>query len=132
MKRSFLLVTSVVIGCLCGCSKLEVQPSDSDLVFNDLASVWDEAMPLGNASIGELVWQKGDNLRLSLDRIDLWDLRPVEVFNGEEYSFEWVKEHVRNNDFDPVIEFFDKKGYSPAPSKIPGAALEVYFQVGSR
>lgn len=125
MKRSFLLVTSVVIGCLCGCSKLEVQPSDSDLVFNDLASVWDEAMPLGNASIGELVWQKGDNLRLSLDRIDLWDLRPVEVFNGEEYSFEWVKEHVRNNDFDPVIEFFDKKGYSPAPSKIPGAALEV-------
>ena len=125
MKRSFLLVTSVVIGCLCGCSKLEVQPSESDLVFNDLASVWDEAMPLGNASVGELVWQKGDNLRLSLDRIDLWDLRPVEVFNGEEYSFEWVKEHVRNNDFDPVIEFFDKKGYSPAPSKIPGAALEV-------
>lgn len=125
MKRSFLLVTSVVIGCLCGCSKLEVQPSESDLVFNDLASVWDEAMPLGNASVGELVWQKGDNLRLSLDRIDLWDLRPVEVFNGEEYSFEWVKEHVRNNDFDPVIEFFDKKGYSPAPSKIPGAAIEV-------
>lgn len=125
MKKSFLLVTSVVIGCLCGCAKLDVQSSESDLVFNDLASVWDEAMPLGNASIGELVWQKGDNLRLSLDRIDLWDLRPVEVFNGEEYSFEWVKEHVRNNDFDPVIDFFDKKGYSPAPSKIPGAALEV-------
>ena len=108
-----------------GCCYVEPNPSDSDLVFNDLATVWDEAMPLGNASVGELVWQKEGNLRLSLDRIDLWDLRPVEVFQEEEYSFEWVKEHVRNKDFDPVIEFFDKKGYTPAPSKIPGAALEV-------
>lgn len=108
-----------------GCSFIETEPSDSDLIFSDLASVWDEAAPLGNATVGELVWQKGDNLRFSLDRIDLWDMRPIEVFQEDEYSFEWVKEHVRNNDFDPVIEFFDKKGYTPAPSKIPGAALEV-------
>ena len=101
------MVTSVVIGCLCGCSKLEVQPSESDLVFNDLASVWDEAMPLGNASVGELVWQKGDNLRLSLDRIDLWDLRPVDVFNGEEYSFE---DFVKN----------DKSGVSNTQTRASG------------
>jgi hypothetical protein len=104
---------------------MEVEPSESDLVFNDLATVWDEAMPLGNATIGELVWQKGDNLRLSLDRIDLWDLRPIEAFKGEEYSFEWVKEHVRRGDYGPVTELFDKKGYAAAPSKIPGAALEM-------
>ena len=104
---------------------MEVEPSESDLVFNDLATVWDEAMPLGNATVGELVWQKGDNLRLSLDRIDLWDLRPIEAFKGEEYSFEWVKEHVRRGDYGPVTELFDKKGYAAAPSKIPGAALEM-------
>lgn len=104
---------------------MEVEPSESDLVFNNLATVWDEAMPLGNATVGELVWQKGDNLRLSLDRIDLWDLRPIEAFKGEEYSFEWVKEHVRRGDYGPVTELFDKKGYAAAPSKIPGAALEM-------
>lgn len=125
MKRTLLLLTYFAIGCFAGCSRLEVVTSESDLVFNDLATVWDEAMPLGNATVGELVWQKGDNLRLSLDRIDLWDLRPIEAFKGEEYSFEWVKEHVRRGDYGPVTELFDKIGYAAAPSKIPGAALEM-------
>ena len=125
MKRTLLLLTCFAIGCFAGCSRLEVVTSESDLVFNDLATVWDEAMPLGNATVGELVWQKGDNLRLSLDRIDLWDLRPIEAFKGEEYSFEWVKEHVRRGDYGPVTELFDKIGYAAAPSKIPGAALEM-------
>ena len=125
MKRVLLFCSCVLIGCLAGCSKLVVEPSDSDLVFGDLASVWDEAMPLGNASVGELVWQKGENLRLSLDRIDLWDLRPIEAFKGDEYSFEWVKNQVRKGEYGPVTELFDKKGYAAAPSKIPGAALEI-------
>ena len=29
-----------------GCCYVEPNPSDSELVFNDLATVWDEAMPL--------------------------------------------------------------------------------------
>ena len=125
MKRAFYFVCVFALSCLLGCSKLEVQPSDSDLVFNDLAAVWDEAMPLGNATVGELVWQKGDNLRLSLDRIDLWDMRPIEAFKGEDYTFEWVKNQVRKGDYDPVVDKFEKKAYLAAPSKIPGAALEI-------
>ena len=125
MKRAFYFVCVFALSCLFGCSKLEVQPSDSDLVFNDLAAVWDEAMPLGNATVGELVWQKGDNLRLSLDRIDLWDMRPIEAFKGEDYTFEWVKNQVRKGDYDPVVDKFEKKAYLAAPSKIPGAALEI-------
>lgn len=125
MKRAFYFVCVFALSCLFGCSKLEVQPSDSDLVFNDLAAVWDEAMPLGNATVGELVWQKGDNLRLSLDRIDLWDMRPIEAFKGEDYTFEWVKNQVRKGDYDPVVDKFEKKAYLAVPSKIPGAALEI-------
>ena len=126
MKKhyAFLIATSLTLAAA-GCSRLETTPSDSDLVFRDLASVWDEAMPLGNATLGELVWQKGDRLRLSLDRVDLWDLRPIENFKGDEYSFDWVKDHIRSGDYDPVVDLFEKKFYSPAPSKIPGAAIEV-------
>ena len=122
--RKAAIITGLFIAFSCS-SRIEVEPSDSDLVFGDLATVWDEAMPLGNATVGELVWQKGDKLRLSLDRIDLWDLRPIEAFQGEDYSFEWVKDHVRKGDYDPVVDLFEKKSYLAAPSKIPGAALEV-------
>ena len=36
---------------------------------------WDEAIPLGNGLLGGLLWGKGNELRLSLDRGDLWDPR---------------------------------------------------------
>ena len=42
MKRAFYFVCVFALSCLFGCSKMEVQPSDSDLVFNDLAAVWDD------------------------------------------------------------------------------------------
>ena len=47
------------------------------LHYTEPARVWDEAMPLGNGLLGALVWGDGRPLRISLDRTDLWDLRPV-------------------------------------------------------
>ena len=125
MKIFFPVIAVLAMIGFQGCSDLKVEPSDGDLQFNDLAKVWDEAMPLGNATLGELVWQKEDRLRLSLDRIDLWDLRPTETHVGEHFSFEWVKSHIRSGDYAPVLEKFNRPAQKyPAPSKIPGAALE--------
>lgn len=99
--------------------------SEYDLVYSDLPTVWDEGIPLGNAIIGALVWEKEKTLRFSLDRIDLWDLRPTDGLFGDNFRFEWIKEHIRNGNYAPVQEKFDKPyANNPAPSKIPGAALE--------
>lgn len=99
--------------------------TNSNLLFHDFAKSWDEGMPLGNAVIGALVWQKGEMLRLSLDRADLWDLRPVDSLSGANYRFRWVKEQVRKGDYLPVQKKFDwPYDNFAAPSKIPGAALE--------
>ena len=102
-----------------------VTPSESDLVFTGLARSWDEAMPLGNATVGALVWQRDSSLRLSLDRTDLWDLRPVDSLSGDNFRFSWVKEHIRTKDYLPVQKKLDwPYNMNPAPSKIPGAAIE--------
>lgn len=99
--------------------------SQSDLAFDSLAASWDEGMPLGNAVVGELVWRKGNVLRLSLDRTDLWDLRPVDSLSGDNYSFKWVREHIVKKDYYPVQKKFDHPyDREAAPSKLPGAALE--------
>ncbi len=107
-----------------------LRPSSSDLAFDSLATRWDEAIPLGNATVGALVWRNGDKLRFSLDRTDLWDLRATDSLSGPNFSFEWVKEHIRSGNYTPVQEKLDYP-YSrePAPSKIPGAALE--FSIAS-
>ena len=64
----------------------------NDLHFDQLAGSWDEGIPLGNGMLGALVWQKGSKLRFSLDRADLWDLRPMEHLNIPEWKYSWVYE----------------------------------------
>ena len=99
--------------------------TNSDLHTLQLASRWDEAMPLGNAWLGALVWQKGHNLRLSLDRADLWDLRPMKGIDRPEFSYKWVEQQVLKKDYKIVQDYFDKPyDTEPGPTKIPGAALE--------
>jgi hypothetical protein len=96
-----------------------------DLVFDNLAPTWDEGIPLGNGTIGALIWKNGDSLRMSLDRADLWDLRPVTEFAGPEFKFAWVRDHVLKNDYEPVHRMGDAPyDRDPAPTKIPAAALE--------
>lgn len=123
MKKLFY---SILICSLCSCSAtLPVSESADDMKFPSLATSWDESIPLGNATVGALVWQKDSVMRFSLDRTDLWDLRPVDSISGENNRFSWVLEQVNNGDYLPVQKKYDwPYDMSPAPSKIPGAALE--------
>jgi hypothetical protein len=100
------------------------QTSVHDLHFDTLAKRWDEAIPLGNGMLGTLVWQKGNYLRFSLDRADLWDLRPVKGLHRKEFSYQWVINQVIKKNYAPVQQYFDEPyDREAAPSRIPGGAL---------
>ena len=123
------LLAAILLLCLCACQSRpafeNVPEGPGDLCFPALAGTWDEAIPLGNATVGALIWQKGSRLRVSLDRVDLWDLRSSDSLSGPNYSFEWVMRHVREGNYKPVQDKMDAPYDNlPAPSKIPGAALE--------
>ena len=126
-KKYFVLVLVLV---LFSCTDEKNKPLNNmaaghGLQFSALAQTWDEAIPLGNGELGALVWQKNGNLRLSLDRSDLWDLRPIESLSKPEFSYSWVYEQVLKGDYTPVQQLFDVPyNQLPGPSKIPGAALE--------
>ncbi len=97
-----------------------------DLVFDKLPTRWDEALPLGNGFMGELIWQKEDKLRFSLDHAELWDLRPMEGMKKPEFTYQWVQEQIKKNNYAAVQQYGDVPyEREPAPSKIPGAALEI-------
>lgn len=91
--------------------------------------VWDEGIPLGNGIMGTLIWQKGANLRLALDRADLWDLRPVKEFSGPDYSYRFIQEAVKKNDLSEVYKLIDARtSQDIAPTKIPAGAIEFGIQ----
>ena len=103
--------------------------SSHDLHFDKLAKTWDEGIPLGNGMVGTLVWQKGNNLRMSLDRADIWDMRPMKGLHRPEFSYKWVEEQVKKKEYGIVQKYFDAPyDHEPAPSKIPGGSLEFDIQ----
>lgn len=121
-----LLFLCFLVGCKKDMARTEVDRIPSyELKFNELATSWDEAIPLGNATVGALIWEKNGKLRFSLDRADLWDLRPMENLDFKKYGFDWVKQQWEKDSYNKVQERYDVPyDNSPAPSKIPGGALE--------
>jgi alpha-L-fucosidase 2 len=100
------------------------QPTVKDnLSFEFLANRWDEAIPLGNGWLGALIWKKDTRVRISIDRVDLWDDRPMPEI--EKLRFKWVQEQVQKGVYDTVQKIGDVpyEKFS-APTKIPGAAIE--------
>lgn len=129
MKTTMLLFSLCLAVCGCAEKTFVTAPSASDLQFNALATTWDEGIPLGNATMGALVWQRDSALRFSLDRTDLWDLRPSDSLAGPRFRFDWVREQVAKKDYLPVQKKFDwPYDRDPAPSKIPGAAFELSLE----
>jgi alpha-L-fucosidase 2 len=127
MTRTLLWALGLVCCLLTLTHTASAQPSSKhNLHFNALAKTWDEGMPLGNATLGALIWEKDGQLRFSLDRSDLWDLRPMKGLDGPEFSYKWITEHVRNKNYSIVQQKLDEPyEKEPAPSKIPGAALMI-------
>ena len=98
-----------------------------DLYFTELATRWDDGIPLGNGMLGALIWNKDGKLRISLDRADLWDER--EAFDLKKLSFAWVQQQVAKNDYDTVHKIGDDPYEdSPYPTKIPAGAVEFDLQ----
>ncbi len=126
MKNLFALLAFVLISnAVCSQKLPELIASPHDLHFNNLANTWDEAIPLGNGMVGALVWKKEEKLRLSLDRADIWDLRPMENLKTPQWKYSWVYEQWKKDTYTNVQKRFDEPyDKIPAPSKIPGAALE--------
>jgi alpha-L-fucosidase 2 len=110
----------------------QAQPEEKhNLHFEKLAKVWDEALPLGNGTVGALIWERQGKLRLSLDRADIWDMRPMAGLHRDEFSYKWVQGQVRKKDYKPVQQYFDAPyDREPAPSKIPAGALEFTLPAG--
>ncbi len=106
-------------------STVSAQLQKSNLTFSSLPTRWDESLPLGNGMLGAMVWQKNDHLRFSLDCATLWDARPMKDLHRDEFNFKWVEEQYQKNNYAAVQKYFDAPyDREPAPSKIPGAALQ--------
>ncbi|MBN2592342.1 MAG: glycoside hydrolase N-terminal domain-containing protein [Sedimentisphaerales bacterium] len=99
--------------------------AEHGLHYKTPAIVWDEAFPLGNGLLGALVWGDGKPLRISLDRTDLWDLRPVPEFHGKDYSYRTMRQWVKEGRLADLHRLYDDPYGNPGPTKIPAGRIEL-------
>ncbi len=97
------------------------------LQFDTPVTVWDEALPLGNGMLGALLWggDKDIPVRISLDRTDLWDLRPVEEYHRPEYDYATMQQWEKEGRIDDLLALYDHPYRRPAPTKIPAGRIEL-------
>lgn len=125
---SGILLLVLMLGFFPACSRNEQSPeperSPHDLSFPSLAERWDEGIPLGNGTLGALIWRKNGCLRLSIDRIDLWDLRLQQEIHTPDHNFKKIYSYWENGEYDKALRLRDRLRQYPYPTKIPGGALE--------
>ena len=123
MRKYIVLI--ILIQILFTKSFSQISDERHNLVFSKIPAQWDEALMLGNGFIGALIWEKDEKLRISLDRSDLWDETFIEDFNIPQFSYYWVYEQWKKNNYDTVQKLFDLPyEIYPTPTKIPCAAIE--------
>ena len=93
---------------------------------------WDEALPLGNGKLGCLLYGDGI-MRFSVDRVDLWDLRPNPTTNENEFCFQNLLRLVKDGGEEQWVEYqrifdhiFLERAY---PSKLTAGRLELDFGI---
>ncbi len=103
-------------------------PPEHDIQYKQPATTWDEALPLGNGILGALVWGDGKPVRISLDRTDLWDLRPVPEFHSPEYTYKQMVQWHHDGKEKDLIRVYEAPYDRPeAPTKIPAGRIELTF-----
>lgn len=101
-----------------------------NIQFHHPITSWDEGLPLGNGAMGCLLY--GDNpIRLSVDRVDLWDTRPHPATLEQGFTYEnLVKLSTSGKpedwaERDRLFErIYDEYAY---PSKISAGRIELDF-----
>lgn len=93
---------------------------------------WDNALPLGNGLTGGLLWGEGAELRLSLDRGDLWDERGNADVYDPARNLQTKLKSIRERDRATWAKYFDDTYHNSPWTKIPGARLVMTLPEGLR
>ena len=105
-----------------------------DLVNIGATDRWDEGLPLGNGRTGSLVYGSKP-LKITVDRTDLWDLRPNEVTLEKGFNFKnLVKLSLSGKEEDWKERdrlFEDIFMGKPYPSKITAGHIGLWFGDGA-
>ncbi len=104
------------------------------LEFDKSILEWDSAIPTGDGKLGSLIYGNGP-IRISVDRIDLWDNRTNEMTLDKDFNYKTLvkcaKDPTEENWREHSRLFNYLSHLTPYPSKITTGRFEIDFGVQS-
>lgn len=99
-----------------------------DMIFEKPASRWEQGIPMGNGTLGTVVWGGGEHpLRLSLDRADIWEIRNVTT-DPSTFNWKTFTAYLETEDKGQIDAFIGPEPGKPYPTRFAVGRLEVGFQ----
>lgn len=98
---------------------------ETRLESHSLSDLYDEGYPLGNATIGALVYSQNP-VRISLDRMDLWDDAPLPEAKEKGFNYPNLVHLVKSGkdkDYQEHLRLFDACYGHKTPTKIKAGRL---------
>ena len=90
---------------------------------------WWHGLPLGNGRVGAMVWGNGAPLSLTLDHVDLWDLRLDRSFLDQpEYTYAELRRLVSEGRYNEAREIFEtsqRRDNPVTPTKVSIGRAEI-------
>ena len=106
-------------------------PGVSDVFINGGITRWDAALPVGNGLMGGMIWGADREVRISLDRSDLWDLRTPPGFSDPAFTAANLLKIKAAGDERAAADTFVKPFADVLyPTKIPAGRLVIGLREG--
>lgn len=97
-----------------------------DFVYEVAPRIWEEGLPLGNGSMGAVIWGDGQPLKLTLDAYELWDVREPR-FADKRYSYAHFRSLYRRGRIAEIKDLFEFRRRRIVPTRLPGVRMDVSF-----
>jgi len=97
-----------------------------DLLYEAAPERWEDGLPLGNGSIGAVIWGDGAPLKITLDSCDLWDLRTPR-FSDARYSYAHFRKLFEAGRISEIKDIFDFRRRAVVPTRLPPLRFELSF-----
>ncbi|MCP5543870.1 MAG: glycoside hydrolase N-terminal domain-containing protein [Akkermansiaceae bacterium] len=130
VSASVLLLSSIAHAVESSAERAQDVLGPDSLTLPAPVKRWDNGLPLGNGLTGGLLWGEGRELRLSLDRGDLWDERGNANANDPQRTYQTMLESIAAKDRATWDKLFNATYTGSKWTKIPGGRLVMTLPEG--
>ena len=117
MKKQFIIHLLTMIGlCLSSCEAPTETTKDYTLWYNQPATIWEEALPIGNGRLGAMVFGNPFQECIQVNEESLWSGAPINSNNPKAAgNLDKIRKLILNHHYEAAMKLASKSMVGTPP-----------------